>query len=207
MTAEILHEGPDHIPDLIELALSQDAARRIVRGQLQASESNLVVIGREGALFQQDFRRFQSFVRIAREHALIEVFRRRESGSVAQEDVEELKPLHMSPQHHEAERQGRGDKQAHGPPEPGPEDRGDDDGEGREPRALSVDDRLDHMPHERLADQEQRQGHESHGPAGIDRGGEQDRRDGCNEGADIGHEAHQGYEHAPQDGARHPDQP
>ena len=112
MTAEILHEGPDHVLDLIELALSQDAARRIVGGELQASEGDLVVIGRQGALLQQDFGRFQRLVRIAREHALIEVLRRRQGGPVAQEHVEELEPLHMPPQHHEAEGQGRGDEQA-----------------------------------------------------------------------------------------------
>ncbi len=113
----------------------------------------------------------------------------------------------MPAQDHEAKGQGRGDEKAHGPPEPSPEDRRDHDREGRETRALPIDDGLDHMAHEGFADQEQGHGHQRHGPAGIDGSGQEDGRQGCDERPDIGHEPHQRGEDAPQDRARHADGP
>ena len=113
----------------------------------------------------------------------------------------------MPPEHHEAEGQRRREEEADRPPEPGPEDRRDHHREGRQAGALAVDQRLDHMAHQRLGDEEQGERHSAIDQPGIDGGGEGDRQRAGDEGADIGHEAHQRREDAPQQRARHADQP
>ena len=93
------------------------------------------------------------------------------------------------------------------PPQEAPEQGRDDHREGREPGGVAVEQRLDHLPEHRLGDQEQRRGLDHHRPARIDRGGQDHRADPGREGADIGDEAHQRREHAPQERVGHADDP
>jgi hypothetical protein len=149
----------------------------------------------------------ERLVRIAGEHALVEVLGRAQRRPVAEQHVEELEALDMAAEHDEAERQRRRDEEPDRPPEPGPEDRRDNDRERRQAGALAIDERLDDVAHERLGDDEQRRRPQHHRPAGIDGGGEPDRQQRRDEGADIGHEAQQRRENAPQHRARHADDP
>ena len=172
---------------------AEDAAGGVVRGELQSLQRDLVVVGRQRALLQQLLGVLERLVGIAGEHALVEVLGRAQRRPVAEQHVEEFEPLDMAAEHDEAEGQRRRDQeQADRPPQPGPEDRRDDDREGRQAGALAVDERLDDVAHERLGDEEQ-------GQPSTASSTSRDRRrrraaigsSAGDEGADIGHEAHQ----------------
>jgi hypothetical protein len=65
--------------------------------------------------------------------------------------------------------------------------------------------RLDHLAHDQLGHDEEREGDEECAPARIDHRREKNRQSRRDVGADKGHEAHQHGEHAPDDGARDAD--
>ena len=52
--------------------------------------------------------RVERLVRIACQHPLIEVLGRRQRGPVAQENIQELEPLHVAAEHDQTERQRHG---------------------------------------------------------------------------------------------------
>ncbi|GJD78280.1 hypothetical protein NBEOAGPD_1494 [Methylobacterium gregans] len=113
----------------------------------------------------------------------------------------------MTAEHHEADGERRRQDKADGPPEEGPDRRRQDHGDRREPGRVAVEQRLDHVAGDRLDHHEQDRGGDHHAPAGIDRGGEDQRQHRGDDGADIGHEAQDGGEHAEQGRARHTDDP
>jgi hypothetical protein len=61
---------------------------------------------------------------------------------------------------------------------------------------MTVDERLDHLSHDELGNEEEPAGQEHHGPARLGHRGQQHWRCGRDERADIGHEAHQHGEDA-----------
>ena len=72
---------------------------------------------------------------------------------------------------------------------------------------LAVDDGLDDMPGDRLGNEEQGGHRQRHGPTRIDGSSERYGKEGGDQTADEGHEAHQTGEDAPQDCIRHADEP
>ncbi len=94
------------------------------------------------------FRLRNRLVRVAGERALIKVFDRGERGLIAEHTRRETSDAagHAPAEHEQAQRQRRRHDQANGPPDPAPEDRRDDHRERREPRAASVQQRLDYLP-------------------------------------------------------------
>ena len=188
----------DRVLDPLELLRREHAALRVVGGELQALERHLVVVGGERALLQQQLGVVLHLVRVAGEHALVEALDRRQRRPVAQQHVEELQPLHVPAQHHQAEGQRRRQDQPDRAPQPAPEDRRDHHREGRQAGAVAVDQRLDHLAHDRLGDRNRRRRPDHHGPARIDGGGQRHGQGAGDERADIGHEAQQRREHAPE---------
>ena len=93
-----------------------------------------------------------------------------------------------------------------GSPQGRPEDGRHDDGEGREARAGPVEPGLDDVVADELGQEEQPDHPQQHRPAGIDRDREGDREQRGQERAEIGHEAQDGGQHAPQDRIGHPDE-
>ena len=113
----------------------------------------------------------------------------------------------MPAKHHQAYRQRRRQDEADRPPQRRPERGRNDDRDRGEAGAVPVDHRLDDMSDDRLDDEKQRGRPDQHRPAGVDGGrqgqGEQRRDDG----ADIGHEAKDGREDAPEHRARDANEP
>ena len=93
----------------------------VVLRKLQALERDLVVIGRERLLLQKFLGLIERLGRVSRQHALIENFRRRQSGPVAEHHVEELQTLDVPAEHHEAYRQRRRKDEADRAPQRRPE--------------------------------------------------------------------------------------
>ena len=72
---------------------------------------------------------------------------------------------------------------------------------------LAVKDRFDDVPRQRLGHDEQRGRNQHHCPAGIDRGGQRNGKEGSDDRANERNEAHEPGEDAPQDGIGNADEP
>ena len=89
--------------------------------QCQPTHRHLVVVGRQGFLFEKVFGLTCRLVRIVCKHSLIKILLQCQGGLVAQHDVKEFQSLDMSAQNDQAEGQ-RGRKQkSHWSPKPCPE--------------------------------------------------------------------------------------
>ena len=133
------------------------AALGIALGELQSAKRHLVEIVDERPPFlQAKLGLIGGFRRIADQRALIEALRRRERRLVAEQHLEKVQALDMTPEHHEAHGERHGEQQAERPPQPGPEHGGENDRDRRETGAVAVDERLDHLAHDELGDEEQR---------------------------------------------------
>ncbi len=93
-----------------------------------------------------------------------------------------------------------------GPPQPGPEDRRDHDGGGRQAGEVAEDQRLDELARDGLGDEVERHHLQHRRPARVDRGGQRGRQDRGDHRPDIGHEAQHRRGHAPQRRGGHADE-
>ena len=136
----------------------------------QPAQGDLVVIGGQGALLQQHLRLVERLVGIARQDALVEALGGRQRRTVAEQHVDELQVLHVPPEHHQAQRERHREDEPNRAPQPGPEDRRDHHRHRRQPGAVAIQQRLQHLARDPLDHQEQRRRLRHHGPSGIDRG-------------------------------------
>ena len=201
------HQSPDRGADG-GLALGRErAACHVLLRQPQALERHLVVVGPERPVPQELARLRHRLARVARQHALVEDLRRRERRPVAQHDVEEPEPVDVAAEDDEADGERRGEDEADGTPQEGPDRGREHDRHGRQPAAVPVDQGLQGVGHRRLDQEEQGRGPGQHRPARVDdrrHGGRERRGD---EGADVGHEPQRRAQDAPERRARHADQP
>ena len=197
VVVQILDQALDAQLDPFEMVSGQNTSFGVDDSEPQALQRHVVVVGRQRHLLQQDLGMVMHLVRIARQHPLIEAFHRCQRRAVAQQHVEKLQPRHMPPKHHQAERQRGGQDQPDRSPQPRPERRRQHDGEGRQPGAVAIDQRLDQLAHDRLHHEVEGSGPQQHGPARIDGRRQRQRHHGGERRADIGHEAQQRAENAP----------
>ena len=138
------------------------------------------------------------FVGVAGEDALVEALDRGERRAVAEHDVEEFELLDVAAHDDEAEGERGGQNEADRAPDPRPEDGGDHDRERRQPGGVAVDQRLDHLPGDELHHEVECCGPDDHGPAGVDGRSERHGEEGGADRADIGDEAQQAGQDAPE---------
>jgi hypothetical protein len=110
-----------------------------------------------------------------REHALVEALGRRQRRAVREHHAEELQPLDVAAEHDEADGQRRGEQQPTATHSQVQKIAATTT-EKAKARCLAEGDGLDHVAHERLADEVERRRPERHGPAGVHCRGEGDRR-------------------------------
>ena len=173
----------------------------------KALDHDVVVVLDERAVLDHALGLLDGLGRIAGEHALIEAFGRRQRRRIAEQHAQELEPLDVTAEHDQHHRQRDGQQETDRSPQQRPERGGENDRQRRQAGALALHDRLDHVAHDRLGDDVERQRHQEHRPAGVDGGGEQQRKRRGDDRADERHEPHQHRQHAPQDGARDADHP
>ena len=110
------------------------------------------------------------------ERTLVERLRRFERRFVAQDDVDEGKGLHVAADDHQAYGQRGRDQKADRPPQQRPEGGRDDDREGGQSGAVTVDQGFDELAHHQFRADEERQHHDGQRPAGNDGDREEQRR-------------------------------
>ena len=108
---------------------------------------------------------------------------------VCHENREKSERGHMLAQDDETDGQGRGQEEADGTPEPGPEGNGDEQRRLREAQRLPVEKRLDHHIGEGLDHEEETDGEQGSRPAGEYRKAHGHGGQRAHQGSDVGHEA------------------
>ena len=192
-------EAGDGGADIRLLVGGQDAAYGIAGGEFEALQHDVVVIAQQRAFLQQQLGMLLRLFRVVGEDSLVEILHRRQRWPVAKQHFEEFELVDVAAEHHEADRQRRGEKQPDRSPQPCPEQGRDQNRERRHPGRLPVEHRLDEVADDGFEDEEQDQRRDGHRPTGIDRCGQGQREYGRNDGADIGNEPHQGGQDAPED--------
>ena len=113
----------------------------------------------------------------------------------------------MFAQHHHAHRERNGEQQSHRSPEPGPEGDRDQQADLRDAGGAGIQHGFEHQVGEDFERQHQPEHVQRLAPAVERRDGDQHRRDDADERADVGHEAQQPAQHAPDRGIRHAERP
>ena len=134
---------------------------------LRPLERDLVVIGREGTLLQELLGLVERLSRISRQHALVEDFRRRQSGAISEHHVQELQTLDVAAHDHEADRQRSSENEADRTPQCGPERRRQNHRQRRKSGAAAIQMRFDQVSRERLQNKEQRRRPQQECPAWV----------------------------------------
>ena len=147
------------------------------------------------------------FVRITRKQALVQTFGRLEHRLAAQQDIQEPELLNMPAEHDQTYGERSRQKQPHGSPEPGPEDRRGEDRDRGEAGAGAIEPGFNDVAADQLQDDEEGCRPEQHGPARIDSDRKGEREGGGDDRSDERHEAQDDREHAPEQRIGHADQP
>ena len=95
----------------------------------------------------------------------------------------------MAAKHDQTHRQWRREDETNWSPQPCPKGRGYNDRHWRKSAAVSVDHRLDHVTDQRFDDKEKGRRHQHHGPAGVNGGRNDQRKDRSDNCANIRHKA------------------
>ena len=207
VVAQVLDHLFDRIADLELLLLRELAVRGICLRQGQRRHGHGVVVGRQALLLELLLRHVGSLGIVAGKQALIETLVRLQCRLISEQHFDELQRLDVRAEDDKADGQGRRQKQPDRPPQQRPEERRDDDGNRRQACVLTVEQRLDDMSGNRLGHKEQAGGRQHHGPAGIDRSRQHDRKKRRDNAADERNEPHQAGKDSPQHGVGHADQP
>ena len=141
------------------------------------------------------------------QQALVQAVRGVHHRLAAQQHLQELQARQIAAQHQAAGRQRRRQDQANRSPQRSPERGGDDDGQGRQPRAAAVQPGLDNVVADQLQHQHQRQGPHQHVPARCHGKRQGQREHRSHQRPHVGHKAHHHGQHPPQDGPGHANQP
>ena len=104
---EIVDEILDRRLHRLQRFALQHPALRVRCGELEAFQRDVVVIGDERPVLEQDLGMVARLVGIAGEDALIEVFHRRQRGPITEQHVEEFKVLDVAAEHHQQHGEGR----------------------------------------------------------------------------------------------------
>ena len=198
MGLQILDQRSDRPRHPFQLLGRQHLAGCVGIGQRHRRDRDLVIISRERLILQQRFGLLQHLVRVPGQHPLVKALNRGQRRPIPQQHIKKLQPLHMPPEHDHAERQRGGQDQTNRPPQPGPENRGNNHRYRGQAGRMAIDQRLHPVPHQRLGQQEQRGGPDRQRPAGINRRCQQqwwNRRQKC---PDIGYKPQQPGQYSPQ---------
>src|SRR5262249_45091470 len=102
----------------------------IFLGHAQCGNQDLIVKIFQRTFPQEGFGEFGGFIKIHGEHPLIKTRGGWEYGIVGEKDVQEPEPWNVSAQNNHAYREGSSQEKPYRSPEPGPEYRGEQDGQG-----------------------------------------------------------------------------
>ena len=202
-------QGAHLAVDRLQPLERQRVARQVGLRQGQAAQGDPVVVLGRGPRAHRTTGLQRQLRRVALQCALIEGLGRGQRRAVAQHHLQERQRLHVLARNHQAHRQGRGDQQADRPPHERPERRRQHHGDGGQACAMAVQQRLDHLAHQQVAQQEQAEHHDRQRPPGRDGQRQQHRRHDGDDAAYVGHEPHQRRQYPPQHRVRqpHPPQP
>jgi hypothetical protein len=127
----VLRELVDHVPDrVLDMRQPVRFERPSIGVRLcerQALQGDLVVIGAQRVVLQEVLGLLDCLGRVARQHALVEVLRDGQRRPVSQHDVQESEPIHVTPEHHQTDRERGREEEADRAPQPRPEGDGRDD--------------------------------------------------------------------------------
>jgi hypothetical protein len=125
---------------------------------------------------------------------------------VGHQDADELEPGNVLGEDDQAHRERRGQQQADRPPEPGPERDRAEQGHLRDARALAVDEGFEGEAAGQLQRHEEPAHQEGREPGGEGGQREDHEHEGSHPDADVGDEAQDRGEEAPEQGVRHAQQ-
>ena len=191
----------------------------LLRGQAQCGDGHLVIetghrcraFLRRGPRRQpcvhQFMRQRDRVFHVVGQQALVQALGRPQHGRAAQQHLHELQRRNVAPQHQQADRERGGQDQPYRPPQRRPEGGRHDDGQRGQSRAAAIQPGLDQVVADQLQRHDQAQRHQQHLPARVHGKGQRQREGGRDHGPHIGHETHDGRQHAPENGARHANEP
>ena len=129
---------------------------------------------------------------VAGQQPLVHPARQVQRLAAAQQRVQEGQLRKMPANHQQAHGQRRRQHQTDRSPQRGPECRSDDQRDGRQPGARSVQPGFDKVVADQLQHHDQGQRPPDHRPAGIDRKGQQQRKHRAHQRSDVGDETQHG---------------
>jgi hypothetical protein len=193
--------------DDAQALLRARVGHEVLAGPGQNPDAMLGVEFGDGGFLDRLCRDLDRLTGIIGDQALIDAGCDIEHGRRAQQRLEEMKLGQVSTDHKQADGERRRQDEPDRTPERRPEGCRGDERQRGEAGAGPIEQRLHDVVADELQHQDEPDCQQHHVPAGIHREGEGDRKEGREHGPDIGDEAHQRGERAPEDPPRHADEP
>ena len=136
---QVFDQSADGVEDEALALLFQRARMAVLLGERERRNHHLVIEREQAFLVGEVFGQVLGLVLVHGEQALVEARRRREHRLDAEDHVEVAELGHVAAHHRDAHGERGREQQADRPPQPGPEERRQDDGDRREPGAAAVE--------------------------------------------------------------------